>query len=136
MRFGISTLSQAIGAKAIEKNIIDKNIGHIKRLYKIKRDLMIEAIDEFFPKGIWRSSPGGWFYVWVKLNKDIDADETLKLSSKCDVLFTLGKRFCINQGLCKDTMRLSFSNPSEDSIKMGIQILGDILCSNMKTPCY
>jgi 2-aminoadipate transaminase len=133
---GTSTLSQAIGAKAIEKNIIDKNIEHIKRLYKIKRDLMIEAIDEFFPKGIWRSSPGGGFYVWVKLNKDIDAEETLKLSSKCGVLFTPGKRFCINQDLCKDTMRLSFSNPSEDSIKMGIQILGDILHSNVKTPCY
>jgi 2-aminoadipate transaminase len=92
---GTSTLSQAIGAKAIEKNIIDKNIEHIKRLYKIKRDLMIEAIDEFFPKGIWRSSPGGGFYVWVKLNKNIDAEETLKSSSKCGVLFTPGKRFCI-----------------------------------------
>jgi len=133
---GTPTLSQAIGAKAIEKSVIDKNVERIKRLYKIKRDLMIEAIDEFFPKHIWRSSPDGGFYVWVKLNKDIDTEEVLKLSSKCGVLFTPGKRFCVNQDLCRDAMRLSFSNPSENSIKIGIQILGDILRSNVKTLCY
>uniref|UniRef100_A0A7J2U3A8 PLP-dependent aminotransferase family protein n=1 Tax=Ignisphaera aggregans TaxID=334771 RepID=A0A7J2U3A8_9CREN len=124
---GSSTLSQLIAAKAIEKNVIEKNIAYIRKLYRVKKDLMVEALDEMLPKGIWRSDPGGGFYVWVKLNRNIDTEDILNLSNKRGVLFTPGKRFCVNQVPCKDAMRLSFSNPPENSIRVGIQILGDIL---------
>jgi 2-aminoadipate transaminase len=124
---GSSTLSQLIAAKAIEKNVIERNIAYIRKLYRVKKDLMVEALDEMLPKGIWRSDPGGGFYVWVKLNRNIDTEDILNLSNKRGVLFTPGKRFCVNQVPCKDAMRLSFSNPPENSIRVGIQILGDIL---------
>jgi len=129
---GSSTLSQAIVAKAIEKNVVEKNIDYIRELYRVKRDIMVEAIDEMFPEGVWRSSPAGGFYVWVKLNRNVDTESVLEMSSRHGVLFTPGNRFCVNQELCRDAMRLSFSNPPETSIRVGIQILGDILQRKVK----
>lgn len=127
MDLGTSTLSQLIVEAALKKGVVDKAIEYAKSLYRLKRDIMIELIDEEFSDEVSRSSPKGGFYTWLKLNRDVDTEKILELSRKRGVIFTPGKRFCINEDKCLDAMRLSYSNPSEDDIRIGIHILADVL---------
>ncbi|MEM0026506.1 MAG: PLP-dependent aminotransferase family protein [Ignisphaera sp.] len=128
MDLGTSTLSQLIVEVALKKGIVDKVVEYAKRLYRLKRDIIIELIDEEFSDVVSRTSPKGGFYTWLKLNRNVDTEKILELSRKKGVVFTPGKRFCINENKCLDAMRLSYSNPSEDDIRIGIRILADILC--------
>ena len=41
-------------------------------LYKVRRDAMLESLDDFFPKTATWTRPGGGFYVWVNLPPEID----------------------------------------------------------------
>ncbi|MEL9939579.1 MAG: PLP-dependent aminotransferase family protein [Ignisphaera sp.] len=127
MDLGTSTLSQLIVETALKKGVVDKAIEYAKSLYRLKRDIMIELIDEELSDGVSRTSPKGGFYTWLKLNRDVDTEKILELSRKRGVIFTPGKRFCINEDKCLDAMRLSYSNPSENDIRIGIHILADVL---------
>ncbi len=127
MDLGTSVLGQAIAQIALEKGVVDKNAEYAKRLYRLKKNLMIELIDSMFFSESWRSNPKGGFYIWVKLNKNIDTRKLLEQSKRNGVIFTPGANLCVNTYRCLDAMRLSYSNPSEDEIRIGIYRLSSLI---------
>ena len=42
-------------------------IASFCELYKVRRDAMLESLEQYFPKEATWTKPGGGFYVWVNL---------------------------------------------------------------------
>ncbi|MEM3671732.1 MAG: PLP-dependent aminotransferase family protein, partial [Thermoplasmata archaeon] len=73
-----NTFSQYLAAEYLKRGIIDKQIPKIVNLYKKKRDIMIEALETYMPKGTDFTRPDGGMFLWVTLKGNIDTEKLLK----------------------------------------------------------
>ncbi len=60
-------ISQYAAAKLFEQGVVDKQIEKMKKVYRKKRDVMLEAMDTYFPKEAKWNSPKGGLFLWVEL---------------------------------------------------------------------
>ena len=121
-----NTLTQREINKFMEVYSIDEHIEKIKDVYRKRRDVMMEAIKEYFPKVVKYTYPEGGLFTWCELPEGMDAKEVFKKSIEEKVAFVPGGSFYPNGG--KDnTFRLNYSMMSEDKIQEGIQRLGKVL---------
>ncbi len=103
---------------------IDMNIENIRSIYRVKRDAMAEAVKEFFPRGIDWVEPDAGFFIFAYLPDGLDATELLyKAIERVKVAYVHGEGFYFD-GSGKNTLRLSFSLPTPETIREGIKRLG------------
>ncbi len=117
------TFSQYIAAEAIKRGIVDKVIAKAKAIYKRKRDAMLDALVDFFPKNAWWSKPIGGMFVFARLPWNLDTKALLPEAIEKGVAYVPGQSFFVD-GSGKNTLRLNFSYPSVKEIRSGIEILG------------
>jgi 2-aminoadipate transaminase len=117
---------QLIAEEYIRTGLIDKQISKIRRMYKKKRDIMIEALEKHFPKGSSWTKPHGGMFIWVSLPVKIDTKEMFSDAIKAKVAYVPGASFCVD-GSGKNCMRLNFSNTDDSKIEEGIKRLARII---------
>ncbi|MBC9784260.1 PLP-dependent aminotransferase family protein [Heliobacterium chlorum] len=109
---------------------IDDHIQTIRKAYGIQRDAMVEAIEEYFPKDIEYTKPEGGMFLWVTLPEGVSAVEVFNEAIARKVAFVPGDPFYINKkGV--NTLRLNFSCTNEDTTRLGIQRLGEVITSRI-----
>jgi DNA-binding transcriptional MocR family regulator len=102
-------------------------VEQARTLYRGRRNAMLAALDAHMPKGVTWTKPEGGLFVWVTLPPDIDAAALLKRAvSEAKVAFVPGHAFFAD-GSGRNTMRLSYSLPSEASITDGIARLANLI---------
>ncbi len=121
MDLATNSLSQYIAYEYIRKGIIYKQVPKTIDLYRRKRDIMLEALDDEMEDATW-SRPDGGMFLWVKLSKDIDSLKMLKRAINNKVAYVTGSAFYHNEPE-RNTMRLNFTYSSDDNIKEGIKRL-------------
>lgn len=121
-----STISQREAALFMQTWKLDEHITEIKKVYKIRRDLMVDSIKKYFPEDIKYTYPLGGLFTWVELHEDIDAAELLKEALEKKVAFVPGGSFFPNGGRT-NYFRLNYSNMSEEKIVEGIKRLGEVI---------
>lgn len=121
-----NTLAQIEISKYLELYSIDDHISKIKKLYKKRRDLMIESIQQYFPTMVRCNRPQGGLFAWVELPSTINARKVLKKSLERNVAFVPGGSFFPNTPR-ENTFRINFSNMPEKRIVDGIERLGSVL---------
>jgi len=121
-----STISQMIIAKYLELYDIDKHIHEIVDVYKQRRNLAIETMEKYFPESVSFTRPEGGLFTWVELPKHISAREILDICLTKKIAFVPGGSFFPN-GENENTLRINFSNMSEDRIVEGLKTIGEIL---------
>ena len=124
-------LNQLIAYEYCRQNDIDKNIESNVQIYRKKRDIMLEALDKYFPAEATWTKPEGGFFVFVTLPEYIDAGEMFPEAIKEKVAYVSGAPFFTN-GKGKNTMRLSFCYPNEKDIEEGIKRLGQVIKKKIK----
>jgi 2-aminoadipate transaminase len=115
------SLSQYIAYEYIRKGIIYKQIPKTIELYRRKRDIMLEALDDEMSDATW-SKPDGGMFLWVKLSKDMDALKMLKRAINNKVAYVTGSAFYHNNPEM-NTMRLNFTYSSDEDLKEGVKRL-------------
>ncbi len=120
-----SSLTQLLAARFFAEHDIDKHIAHLCEVYRIRRDAMLRALDEFFPKEINYTRPVGGLFLWVELPEHMDARSLLKTSLEEKVAYVPGECFYPGGGHL-NTLRLNFSAMPEDRITEGIQRLARV----------
>ncbi len=105
---------------------LDEHVKVIRQVYKERRDVMIEAMEELFPSNMRWTHPLGGMFLWGILPEDMDAAEVLKTAIERKVAFVPGASFHPNGG-GKNTMRINFSYSNPDTIREGILRLGTLL---------
>ncbi|MCP4895724.1 MAG: PLP-dependent aminotransferase family protein [bacterium] len=106
-------------------------IEQVRDIYRRRRDVMVQTLDQELPPGTRRTHPCGGLFVWLELPPEIDARIVLKKCLEVDVAFVPGGGFFPNGGH-ENTIRLNFSAMPEDRIEEGVRRLAAVLRREME----
>lgn len=126
-----STISQMEINKYLELYDLDAHVEKIKAVYKRRRDLMFETMQNCFPAEVKVKKPHGGLFMWAELPEELNAKELLVKCVDQFVAYIPGEAFFPNNGR-KNTFRLNFSNMSDEMIVEGIQRMGNVLQNELK----
>ncbi|MCK4366304.1 MAG: PLP-dependent aminotransferase family protein, partial [Thermoplasmatales archaeon] len=104
---------------------LDLHILKICEMYKPKRDIMMNAMEKYFPDGYVCYKPRGGMFAWVTLPKGIDTETMFLDAIKEKVAYVHGKAFHVDGG-GERSMRLNFSYSSDEQIEIGMERLGNV----------
>ncbi|WP_170387185.1 PLP-dependent aminotransferase family protein [Ruegeria atlantica] len=111
----------------VARACFDTHIPMLRRVYGARRDAMLDALVEHMPKGVEWTKPEGGMFVWVTLPKGmVGADLLARALETVKVAFVPGQAF-FPDGSGANTIRLSFSNSDEATIREGVRRLGEVL---------
>lgn len=102
---------------------LERHIPNIIRDYRHRAGVMMEAIRRHFPAGVECVEPEGGMFVWCRLPGKLRAADVFKAAIRQNVAFVDGSVFYANGG-GENTMRLNFTNSTDDAIRTGIARLG------------
>ena len=106
-------------------------IASFCELYKVRRDAMLESLEEYFPAEATWTKPGGGFYVWVNLPAEIDTKALMPKAIVAKVAYVPGNAFYAD-GLGSWSMRLSYCHPTPERIREGVKALGGVIKQEMQ----
>lgn len=119
-------------AEYLKQYDLNDQVAKIIKVYGEKRELMLNIIDEKFPKSIKRTNPEGGMFVWLDLPVGTDATELLaKCVEEISVGFVPGGSFFTEPGY-ENTVRLNFSTVDKEDIVEGMNRLADFLNKELK----
>jgi DNA-binding transcriptional MocR family regulator len=105
-------------------------IASFCELYKVRRDAMLESLEQHFPAEATWTKPGGGFYVWVNLSAEIDTKALMPKAIVAKVAYVPGSAFYAD-GLGSWSMRLSYCHPTPERIRDGVKALGGVIKQEM-----
>lgn len=121
-----STLTQYIAMEAIKRGLVDSTVEKAKKIYKEKRDAMLDAMEKYFPEGSHWTKPAGGLFVFAYAPAGIDTKSLLPEALLRGVAYVPGASFFVEGG-GENTMRLNFSYPTIEQIYEGIKRLGSLI---------
>ncbi|MBL8098713.1 MAG: PLP-dependent aminotransferase family protein [Anaerolineales bacterium] len=121
-----STFNQQVAYEVAKGGFLDEHVKVIRSVYKERRDVMLEMMEEIFPSEMSWKKPLGGMFLWGILPQGVDAAEILKMAIQKKVAFVPGGSFHPDGGK-NNTMRINFSYSSPDVIREGITRLGETL---------
>lgn len=121
-----NVFSQYVAYEYIHGKYLDKQVQEIKKLYRTKRDVMLEAIKKNFPKEVKWIVPQGGMFIWIELPKNIDTRIMFQKALAKKVSYVVGEAF-FPEGGNYNSMRLNFSYSDDETIREGIKRLGDVI---------
>ena len=120
-----SSFSQLVISEYLTQADWRGQIDEFRSVYRERRDAMLEALDEHLPELTW-NVPNGGFYIWVGLPEQLDSKAMLPRAVTELVAYTPGTAFFAN-GDGRQNLRLSFSYPTPENIKIGIRRLATVI---------
>jgi 2-aminoadipate transaminase len=131
-----SMLPQILCAEFFKRGYYPAHHKMICDLYRERRDVMMECIDKYFPKGTKRTTPDGGLFMWVELPGGINTTELLieaTTNPEVKVAYVAGEGFYVERGgKGSNCMRISFGGVSPDKIRVGTERLGKLINSKLK----
>jgi 2-aminoadipate transaminase len=117
-----STFNQHIVLALLNSGYLEEFIPMLRRVYRERRDTMLEALQKHFPPGSRWTKPEGGMFIFVTLPKDISAGGLLDRTIGRNVAFVPGEEFHLD-GSGQNTMRLNFTKAPVADISSGISRL-------------
>ncbi len=117
-----SLLSQMIVHRYLTHYDVEAHLNKIRCMYRRQRDLMVSLIKEEFPEDVECTEPEGGMFLWVTLPEGTSSLELFEMALKEKVAFVPGQAFYAEKPQL-NTLRMNFSNSSEEKIKEGISRL-------------
>jgi 2-aminoadipate transaminase len=121
-----STFNQYIALELLNSGYLEEFIPALQRVYRERRDSMLEALQKHFPLGSRWTRPEGGMFIFVTLPKDISAGGLLARAVERNVAFVPGEEFHLD-GTGQNTMRLNFTKASVPDIVAGISRLAEVI---------
>ena len=95
-------------------------------IYRRRRDVMLDALAEHFPREATWTHPQGGLFIWATLPDYIDTTDLLARAMREQVAFVPGRAAYLD-GRGGSSMRLNFCGVGEDEIREGIRRLGEVV---------
>src|SRR6201993_1092304 len=121
-----STFGQMIAYEVARDGFLDEHIKVIRRVYRERRDAMLEALSQYFPPEVTWTRPKGGLFLWMTLAKGMDSQRLFETAVRENVAFVPGDCFYAPNGHREDAnrqLRLNFSAVEPERIREGIRRL-------------
>ncbi len=119
-----STLSQYVALYAIREGVVDKTIEKARAAYRQKRDVMIDALEEYMPEGSHWFKPKGGLFAFIYLPEGVDTADMLPMAIDRGVAYVPGRNF-FSDGSGSNAMRINFSYLPPDKLREGIRLIAE-----------
>ncbi|MCX7771850.1 MAG: PLP-dependent aminotransferase family protein [Clostridia bacterium] len=117
-----NSISQWIVDRFLESGSYAEHVEKLRKEYKEKRDIMVEALMNSSIKGLEWTKPLGGFYVWCRLPEGTPHMALLVNAADRGVSYIPGTAF-FTGGRGGGYMRLNYTYPDKKDITTGIQRL-------------
>src|SRR6266699_1281911 len=107
-------------------------LNELKVLYRRRRDLMLEALDEHFGERARWTRPQGGLFIWATLEDHIDTTDLLALARSEGVAFVPGRAAYMDGHSGASSMRLNFAGVRDADIREGIRRIGRVLAQQVR----
>jgi 2-aminoadipate transaminase len=121
-----SSLSQFFVTAYFEAGPWEDYVRSLIEIYRRRRDVMLDALAEHFPREAEWTHPEGGLFIWVTLPSYIDTTDLLARALRENVAFVPGRAAFVD-GRGGSSMRLNFSGVGEDAIREGIRRIGEVV---------
>lgn len=119
-----STFNQFVTYEVARDGFLDQHVKYIRQLYRERRDVMLETLEESFPPEVTWTHPHGGLFLWITLPGDLDIQEILQSAIHQNVAFVPGDAFYAHpENESSQHMRLNFSSATPQQIREGINRL-------------
>ncbi len=121
-----ATFNQIVAYEVGKGGFLNEHVKVIRRVYKERRDMMLETMEEIWPAGTSWTKPLGGMFLWGVLPPSMDAAEIFKTALSRKVAYGPGSAVHATGG-GNNTMRLNFSYCQPEMIREGMTRLGLLL---------
>jgi len=134
-----STFTQFVAYEVARDGFLDQHVKLIRKVYRERRDVMLQALEEFFPSEVTWTHPQGGLFLWVTLPEGLDMQAIFRAALEQNVAFVAGDSFYARSNDGHDNgaregsrhMRLNFSNAAPEQIQEGIRRLAAAVKSHL-----
>jgi 2-aminoadipate transaminase len=121
-----SSISQYFVDAYFEAGPWDDYVRSLLEIYRRRRDVMLDALAEHFPREAEWTHPQGGLFIWATMPDYIDTTDLLARALEDHVAFVPGRAAYVD-GRGGSAMRLNFSGVDEDEIREGIRRIGEVV---------
>ena len=121
-----SSISQYFVDAYFEAGPWEDYVRSLLEIYRRRRDVMLDALAEHFPREAEWTHPRGGLFIWATLPDYIDTTDLLARALQEQVAFVPGRAAYLD-GRGGSSMRLNFSGVDEDEIREGIRRIGEVV---------
>jgi 2-aminoadipate transaminase len=121
-----SSISQYFVAAYFDSGPWENYVRSVNEIYRRRRDVMLDALAEHFPREAEWTHPEGGLFIWATLPDYIDTTDLLARALEEHVAFVPGRAAFVD-GRGGSAMRLNFSGVGEDEIYEGIRRIGEVV---------
>src|SRR6202158_4687629 len=119
-----STFTRCVAFEVARGGFLDQHVKLIREVYRERRDVMLQALEEFFPPEVTWTHPQGGLFLWVTLPEGMDSHLLFQSALAENVAFVPGDSFYAGNGPeSARHLRLNFSHPNPEQIREGIRRL-------------
>jgi len=127
-----STFAQKVVNEYFKEARWQDYVERTTEIYRVRRDAMLAALEEYFPEEATWTHPHGGFFIWATLPEYLDTADLLALAiEQQKVAFVPGAGGWVD-GSGKHHMRLAYSLVPEDKIDEGIKRLAKVIKEQME----
>ncbi|WP_193103766.1 PLP-dependent aminotransferase family protein [Brachybacterium sp. FME24] len=125
------SLNQMI-VHALVETVLPQQIARVRGTYGHRAAVMSDALARHFPSGTGVSDPEGGMFTWVDLPPGdggaLDTGALLATAVEAKVAYVPGQPFFAH-GDGSRTLRLNFTNSTDEQIETGIRALGEVFAA-------
>jgi 2-aminoadipate transaminase len=126
-----SSISQYFVCAYFEAGPWQQYVHSLVEIYRRRRDVMLDALAEYFPHEAYWTHPRGGLFIWATLPDYIDTTDLLARALQERVAFVPGRAAYVD-GRGGSSMRLNFSGIDIDGIREGIRRIGEVIAEQVR----
>lgn len=117
---------QMVLLQYLKDNDLDEHIEKTRLLYKQKAEYMMACMEKSFPADVEYTKPEGGMFIWATMPEGIRGVDVQMEAIRRGVSVCAGDPFYETEREVR-TMRINYSNSSDEAIDKGIQILAEAI---------
>jgi len=126
-----STFNQIVAWEVAKDGFLNDHVKTIRKVYKERRDVMLDALEEHMPDGVNWTKPNGGLFLWVSVPDCLNCQNLFEDTIKEKVAFVPGSNF-FTEGGGLNTMRLNFSNAKPEKINEGVARISRVVKDHLR----
>ncbi|MEZ4569252.1 MAG: PLP-dependent aminotransferase family protein [Thermomicrobiales bacterium] len=127
---GTPAFASHVVAEFTGSGTLAEHIGTLKEVYRHRRDVMLDQLEQKMPEGTSWTHPTGGFFIWLTLPEGTTCQEVAAACMERGLQVGLGTMF-YTTGKGERNIRLSYSFNDDAEIEKGVDILADVVRSHL-----